>query len=193
MNIEVALYESLRAIQALDFPVGKSASGKKFEDHMVMQLYQQLRQHGGFRVFPPRFTLREATFSGVYHQFDIVVTEQEQLGAVECKFRASAHIDQLFATQGKLVDYHKRPRAVFVTTASSVNNEMYYYSLAHQILLICPSLPPIGYMLQYVRKGTDLARRLETLQNRLKDGAPPNHMLVEWRNNYMRFQDEGYC
>jgi hypothetical protein len=193
MDIEVALYESLRAIQAFDFPVGKSASGKKFEDHMVIQLCQRLQQHEGFRVFPPRYTLREATFSGVHHQFDIVVTEQEQLAAVECKFRGSVHIDQLFATQGKLVDYCKRPRGVFVTTAPSVNDEMYYYALAHQIVLICPSLPPVEYMLQCVRKGTDLAHRLETLQNRLKDGAPPNHMLVEWKNNYMRFQNEGYC
>jgi hypothetical protein len=100
MNTEVALYKSLQVVRSLDFPVGKPASGKKFEDYMVMQLYQNLQQQRGFRVFPPRHTLREATFSGIYHQFDIVVAEQEQLVAVECKFRGTAHIDQLFATQG---------------------------------------------------------------------------------------------
>jgi hypothetical protein len=192
MNTEVMLYRLLQTVQSLDFPVGKSASGKRFEDHIVMQLYQHLRQHGEFRVFPPRHTLREATFSGVCHQFDIVVAEHERLVAVECKFRGSAHIDQLFATQGKLVDYRKPLRGVFVTTAQGVNDEMYYYALAHQILLISPGLPPIGYMLHCVRAGTDLAHRLETLQGRIKDGAPPQHLLVEWKNNYVRFQDEGY-
>jgi hypothetical protein len=193
MNTEVVLYKSLQAVRSLNFPVGESASGKKFEDYMVMQLYQKLQQQGEFRVFPPRHTLREATFSGVYHQFDIVVAEQEQLVAVECKFRGSAHIDQLFATQGKLVDYRKRPRGVFVTTAQGVNDEMYCYGLAHQILLICPLLPPVDYMLQCVKKGTELASRLEILQGRIKDGVAAKHALVEWRNSYMRFRDEGYC
>ena len=76
MNIETVLYKSLKAVQSSDLPVGESTSGKKFEDHMVMQLFQKLQQQAEFRVFPPRHTLREATFSGVHHQFDIVVAEQ---------------------------------------------------------------------------------------------------------------------
>ena len=100
MNAEMALYRSLQEVWSLGFPVGESASGKKFEDTMVMQLYQKLQHRGEFGVLPPRYTLREATFSGVYHQFDIVIKVQEQLVAVECKFRRSAHIDQLFALRG---------------------------------------------------------------------------------------------
>jgi hypothetical protein len=160
---------------------------------MVMQLHRKLQQQAEFRVFPPRHTLREATFSGFFHQFDIVVAEQEELVAVECKFRSSAHIDQLFAAVGKLVDYYKRPRGVFVTTAHDVNDEMYCYALAHQISLISPLLPPVEYMLECVREGADLARRLEIVKDRMREGALPRHVLVEWKNNHMRFQDEGYC
>lgn len=194
MDIEVVLYKSLKAAQSSGLPVGVSTSGKKFEDHIVMQLFQKLKQEAEFRVFPPRHTLREATFSGIHHQFDIIVAEQGELVAVECKFRSSAHIDQLFATQGKLVDYHKHPRGIFVTTAQGVNDEMYYYALAHQISLISPALPPVEYMLRCARDGTDLAHRLEIMQGRiLQEGALPRHLLVEWKNNHLRFQDEGYC
>ena len=76
MDIEVLLYKSLKAAQSLDLPVGVSASGKKFEDHMVMQLHHKLQQQAGYRVFPPRYTLGEDTFSGVHHQFDIVVADE---------------------------------------------------------------------------------------------------------------------
>lgn len=148
VNIETVVYRSLQAVQSSNLPVGKSTSGKKFEDHMVMQLYHKLQQQAEFRVFPPRHTLREATYSGTHHQFDIVVAEEEDLVAVECKFRTNAHIDQLFATLGKLVDYTKRPRGVFVTAAQTVNDAMYCYALAHQISLISPALPPVEYMLQ---------------------------------------------
>ena len=193
MSIEVVLYQALRAVGSLELPAGVPSSGKLFEDYVVKQLHTSLLQlHGGYRVFPPRHTLREATFSGVYHQFDIVVALQEELITVECKFRGGAHIDQLFATQGKLVDYCKRPHGIFITTASHVNDGMYYYSLAHHIQLICPSLPPVEYMLWCVNKGTDLEYRLVNLQSRMKNGIESRHVLVEWRNAYQRFQADGY-
>lgn len=193
MSIEVVLYQALLDVGSLELPAGVPSSGKQFEDYVVKQLYTSLLQlQGGHRVFPPRHTLRDATFSGVYHQFDIVVAQQEKLVTVECKFRGGAHIDQLFATQGKLVDYCKRPHGIFVTTASHVNDEMYYYALANNIQLICPSLPPVEYMLHLVKKGTDLAYRLENLQIRMKNGIEPRHVMIEWRNAYRRFQSDGY-
>ena len=193
MCIEVVLYQSLRAVGSLELPPGVSSSGKQFEDYVVKQLYTSLLElQGGYRVFLPRYTLRESTFSGVYHQFDIVVVQQEELVTIECKFRGGAHIDQLFATHGKLVDYCKSPHGIFITTATHVNDEMYYYSLAHQIQLICPSLPPVEYMLCYVHKGTDLEYRLENLKSRMKNGIDPRPLLVEWRNAYRRFQADGY-
>ena len=193
MSIEVVLYHALLTVGSLELPVGISSSGKGFEDYVVKQLYISLLQlEGGYRVFPPRYTLRETTFSGVYHQFDIVVAPQEELVTIECKFRGGAHIDQLFATNGKLMDYCKRPYGIFITTANHVNDEMYYYSLAHQICLICPKLPPVEYMLWYVNKGTDLEYRLKNLKSRMKNGIEPRYLLIEWRNAYHRFQDDGY-
>lgn len=50
-------------------------------------------QSGMYRVYPPRYTLRTPTFSGAYRQFDIVVAQQDELMAIECKFRGNAHID----------------------------------------------------------------------------------------------------
>jgi hypothetical protein len=193
MGIEVILYQALQSVQALELPVGISSSGKQFEDYVVKQLYTSLLQlQGGYRVFPPRFTLREPTFSGVYHQFDIVIAQQEYLVAVECKFRGGAHIEEMFATQGKLIDYRKQPHGIFITTAAYVNDEMYYYGLTHNIQLICPSLPPVEYMQSKVKKGTDLEYRLGILESRMKIGKEPQHLLVEWKNAYQRFQTDGY-
>jgi hypothetical protein len=192
MNLAVVLYQSLRDAHALALPPGISSSGKKFEDYIVKQLYEKLVQSGIFRVYPPRYTLRTPTFSGAYHQFDIVVAQQDELFAIECKFRGNAHIDQLFATQGKLIDYCQKPFAFFVTTAKGINDEMYLYALAHRLQIICNSLPPIEYMLSCVKNATNIARRLEYLQTRLSDGTKPKTILIEWKNEYMRFLDEGY-
>ena len=192
MTIAVVLYRSLRAVHALALPPGISTSGKKFEDFIVKQLYEKLVQTGEYEVFQPRYTLRTPSLSGAFHQFDIVVNQQGKLFAIECKFRGSAHIDQLFATQGKLIDYCQRPRGFFVTSAHGVNDEMHWYALAHRIQLICTSLPPVQYMLSCVKNDTPIARRLEQLQMRLNDGTEPKKVLIEWKNEYMRFNDEGY-
>ena len=192
MSIAVVLFQSLRDVHTLALPHGISASGKQFEDYIVKQLYEKLVQTGEYRVFPPRHTLRTPTLSGAFHQFDIVVTQQDELFAVECKFRGSAHIDQLFATQGKLIDYRVRPLGFFVTTAQGVNDEMYWYALAHRIQIVCTPLPPVEYMLGCVKKDVSTARRLEQLRIRLNDGTEPKKVLIEWKNEFMRFKDEGY-
>ena len=193
MSIQAILYQSLQTVVSLDLPVGEAASGKKFEDYVVKQLYQQLQRQSEDRVFTPRHTLREPTFSGVFHQFDIVIARPNETVAVECKFRGSAHIDQLFATHGKLIDYRSRPHGVFITTACGVNDEIYYYALAHRIQIICSLLPPVEYMLECAKKGTSLARTLEDLRQRIEDNLEPKRLLVEWKHSYDRFQSEGYC
>jgi hypothetical protein len=193
MSIEVALYQALQSVGSLALPVGVPSSGKQFEDYMVKQLHTQLIQtQDSYRVFPPRHTLHDPTFSGTYHQFDIVIEQHEDLLAVECKFRGGAHIDQLFATKGKLIDYCKQPRGIFITTAPHINDEIHYYALAHQIQIICTSLLPIGYMLWRVKKGTDLEYRLENLQARIKNKVDAKRVLVEWKNAAQRFIADGY-
>lgn len=192
MTIEIVLFQALKDVKALELPPGTSSSGKKFEDFMVQQLYQPLRQQGGISVFPPRHTLRQATYSSVGHQFDIVIRRSELI-AIECKFRKRTGIDDLFAFMGKLIDYREPPRGIFVTTAEKVNNNVFCYAIAHRISIVCPSLPPVQYMIQRVKKNTDLARRLASLQTRLRGKTSPNYLLVEWQNAHRSFMEEGYC
>jgi hypothetical protein len=68
MSIQAILYQSLQTVESLNLPAGEAASGKKFEDYVVKQLYQQLLQRSENRVFAPRHTLHEPTFSGVFHR-----------------------------------------------------------------------------------------------------------------------------
>ncbi len=160
---------------------------------MVQQLYQNLQRYGMLRIFRPRYTLHEPTRSGVAHQFDIVIrAENEKLIGIECKFRGKTGIADLFAFVGKLIDYRERPYGVFVTTASHVNDEVFYYAIAHRISIICKMLLPVEYMKQKVKKGTDLAQRIERLQVRLRDDNQPQYLLIEWRNACNRFTAEGY-
>lgn len=191
MTLEVVLFQALREVSALDLPSGVPSSGTKFEDFMVQQLYQFLRSRGGRSVYPPRHTLRQPTHSGVVHQYDIVVRES-RLIAIECKFRKRTGIDHLFAFLGKLKDYRDPPRGIFVTTAQTVNDDSYCYAMAHRITLICSCLAPVEYMIHQVRRDTDLARRLRSLQVHLQAPAVPSHVLVQWQNEHRRFLAEGY-
>jgi hypothetical protein len=191
MAIETVLFQALKDARVLELPPGIPSSGKKFEDYMVQVLYQTLQQQGTLRVYPPRHTLRQTTCSGVAHQFDIVA-EGSGLTVIECKFRKRTGIDALFAFVGKLIDYQERPRGTFVTTAGDVNDNVFYYAIAHRISIVCSFLPPVEYMIQRVKEDTDLARRLANLQARLCGEGAPSHLLVEWQNAYRRFVVEGY-
>jgi len=159
---------------------------------MVQQIYQMVQQTGQLRVFPPRYTLREPTRSGAAHQFDIVLRHNQLTTAIECKFRKKTGIDELFGYKGKLTDYKRPPRAIFVTTSEIIPDDVFCYAIAHEISVVCFLLPPVGYMLQQVRLDTDLARRIGNLQTRMKGDNTPGHVLVEWQNAFRRFAAEGY-
>jgi len=191
MTIETVLFQALKDVKALELPLSIPSSGKKFEDFMVQQLYETLRQQGALRLSPPRYTLHEPTYSGLAHQFDIVVW-QGRLTAIECKFRKRTNISELFAFVGKLIDYREPPQSIFITTAENVHDEIFYYAIAHRILVVCSCLPPVGYMIRRVKTNTDLAHRLASLQSRLQGENAPSHLLVEWQNAYRRFTAEGY-
>ena len=158
---------------------------------MFKQLYRAVRQNGAQDVYPPRHTLRQATCSGVVHQFDLVVREPE-VTAVECKFRKRSGIDALFAFVGKLIDYREPPRGIFVTTAEKLNDDWFCYALAHRISIVCPVLPPVEFMVQCVKNDTDLARRLGSLLSQLQDVNVPRQVLIQWQNEHRRFVAEGY-
>ena len=190
MALETVLFQALDDVKTLRLRPGIPSSGKKFEDFMFKQLYQAVRQHGASDVYPPRYTLRQATSSGIFHQFDLLVRGDE-LTAVECKFRKKVGIDALFAFVGKLLDYREPPKGIFVTTAE-LNEDSFCYALAHHISIVCLSLPPVEYMMQYVKSDTDLARRLANLLSHVQHVNVPRHVLIQWQNEYRRFVTEGY-
>jgi hypothetical protein len=191
MMPEIALFQALRDVAVLELPPGIPHSGKKFEDYTFQKLYQAVHLLGERSVFPPRYTLREPTYSTVHHQFDIVVREG-QLTAIECKFRQGTGINDLFAFLGKLVDYRVRPRGVFVTTARNVGDQVFCYAIAHHISIVCPCLAPVEYMIQQVKAETDLFHRLVSLRTCLCSNSIPKNALVQWQNEHRRFLAEGY-
>jgi len=191
MGVETVLFEALTDAQVVQLPPGTASSGKDFEDLMMKQLHTTLAQQAGLYVYPPRYTLSQATYSGVAHQFDIVIREN-QLAALECKFRRTIGIDHLFGFVGKLVDYRQPPRGIFVTTAENASDDCFCYAIAHRISMVCRFLPPVEYMLNRVKTDTELARRLWSLQMRLQQENVPRRVLVQWRNEYGRFIAEGY-
>ena len=191
MKPEVILFQALIEVMTLELPPGIPSPGKKFEDYIFQRLYLALRQASDQSVFPPRYTLLEATYSGVTHQFDVVVRE-EKLAAIECKFRKGTGIDDLFAFRGKLVDYRTSPRGIFLTTAQKICNEVFCYAIAHHISIVSPSLAPVDYMIQRVKSDTDLSRRLLNLREHLQSPSVPKQALVQWQNEHRRFKAEGY-
>ena len=191
MKAEAVLFQALNEITTLGLPSGAPSSGSKFVDYVFQQLYVALRQAAGQSVFPPRYTLREVTYSGVSHQFDVVIRD-ESLTAIECKFRRGTGIDDLFAFLGKLADYREPPRGIFLTTAQSICDDVFCYAIAHHISIVSPSLAPVGYMIQRVKRDTDLFSRLQNLQLYLEDQGVPKQTLVQWQNEFRRFKAEGY-
>lgn len=169
MTVDIVLFQAIANVQVLQLPPGTPSSGTKFENFMVQQLYQTLRQQRASSIYPPRYTLHEPTCSGVSHQFDLVIREND-LTTVECKFEGRISIAELFAYLGKLVDYRSVPRGIFVTVARDINDEIWHYAIAHRILIVSPLLPPVPYMIKQVKSSSDLSNRLVQLQSRLEEG-----------------------
>jgi hypothetical protein len=190
MSVSAVLFKALKQIEVASLQPGISESGKKFEDFMVQRLYQSLRQQEA-AVFQPRYTLHEPTFSGVAHQFDIVIRD-DGLTVVECKFRGRVGIDQLFSFVGKVVDYQEKLNAVFLTTAPRVGEDILCYAIAHHITMVSPHLLPIGFMLEQVQPNSDLGNRLSRLQANMYDRGSPRAIMLEWQNAQRRFIAEGY-
>lgn len=191
MQIETNLYRALLSVNEMELPSGVSTSGTKFENYTVQHLYQHLERRQAYKLFPPRYTLREPTYSGVAHQFDIVL-RHDQLVTIECKFRSATGIADLFAFVGKLVDYRQPPAAIFVTNARAINDEVLCYAIAHQVSLIFQALPPVGFMMAYAKHNTDLGAQLAQLANRFSGDVSPKTLLVEWRHAFQRFKAAGY-
>lgn len=205
------LWELLREQRVQSLSTDGSA-GHEFEDVTVEKVYTACHRLGALKVFPPRYTLKLPTVSGLHHQIDVVVQEGTSgFHLVECKFRQSVTIEELYATNGKLLDYvlgaqvrgqKTRLRGYYLVGPTRVNDSFYQYALAWGITLIAPDGPaPLEHMLAKTRPDTALYGQLTRLLQRTSGAefpgfvtkpCKPHQLLVEWRACYERWKREGY-
>lgn len=188
------------------------SAGHEFEDLTVEKVYTACHRLGTLRPFPPRYTLELPTVSGLYHQIDVVVREGSSgYHLVECKFKQSANIAELYAFNGKILDYafgaQARDRKTwfrgyFLTTSLSVSKSFYKYALAWGITFIAPGCPPPPeHMLSKTKPNTALHRRLTRLVERAADISlaefatrprEADKLVAEWCACYQHWGREGY-
>ena len=204
------LWELLAEKQVQQLSAGDSP-GHLFEDFTVQMVHTACHRLGTLKTFPPRYTLKLPTVSGLSYQIDVVVREgSSNYHLIECKFKQSASVEELYAFNAKLLDYafgaqsrgyKTRVRGYFLTT-SEVSDNFHQYALAWGITLIAPSCtPPAEHMLSKVKPNTPLHSQLTRLVEKTL-GAQPfesvaraceiRKLLVEWRSCYQRWKQAGY-
>jgi len=188
------------------------SSGHVFEDLTVEKVYAACHRLGTLKSFPPRYTLRLPTVSGLYHQIDVVVREgSSSYHLIECKFEQLTDVAELYAFNGKLLDYslgaqarHQktRLRAYFLTASPTVSESFYKYALAWGITVIAPGcLPPPEHMLAKIEPNTTLHRQLTRLVDRttcislgelVAKPREADKLLADWRSHYQSWRRAGY-
>lgn len=188
-------------------------AGHEFEDLTVEKVYASCLKLGTLRPFPPRYKLKLPTVSGSYHQIDVVVRDGSSgYHLVECKFKQSTDVAELYAFNGKLLDYifgakarnqKVRFRGYFLTTSPSVSEGFCKYALAWGITLVAPNAsdcpPPPEYMLSRTKPDTALQRRLNRLVERTVDislaeiATGPREagkLVADWRVCFQHWRKE---
>jgi len=165
------LWELLSKKQVQGLNTGGSA-GHQFEDITVETVYNTTcREASTLKPFLPRYTLPLPTASGLPHQIDVVVRERSYVyHLIECKFKQSVNIEELYALNAKLLDYafgaqvreqKTRFRGYFFTTYPKVNENFLRYALAWGIVLIAPGCPPpLEHLLANTTPDTPLYNQL---------------------------------
>ena len=147
------------------------SAGHDFEDLTVEKVHTACHKVSNLGPFPPRYTLRLPTVSGLCHQIDVVVREGSAgYHLIECKLEQSTDVAEIYALNGKLLDYafgarvrnqRTQIRGYFLTTSSRVSDGFCKYALAWGISLIAPGCPPPPeYMLAKTKPNTTLHRQL---------------------------------
>lgn len=207
------LWNMLSERQVQDLRTDGTA-GHQFEDLTVQAVYKACAKLGRMRTFAPRYTLRLPTVSGLQHQIDVVVSEGPSIyHLIECKFAKSVTIDQLYATNAKLLDYSfgattreqkTEFRGYFLVSPSKVNDNFYRYASTWGITLVAAGgLPPPEYMIEKIPPHTDAAlfEQLVSLSEKTTGGnftdlltKPRNaeKLLMEWRACYQKWKRKGY-
>lgn len=209
--LESVLWELLREQRVKSLSTDGSA-GHEFEDITVEKVHTACHRLGALKVLPPRYTLKLPTVSGLHHQIDVVVREGPSVfHLVECKFKQSVAIEELYSMNGKLLDYifgaqirgqKTRFRGYFLVSPATVTDNFYKYALAWGITLIAPEgPPPLEYMLAKIKPNVALYGQLTRLLERtsgaeftelISKPRRADRLFAEWRACYQRWKREGY-
>jgi hypothetical protein len=155
-----------------------SKEGFSFEDRVSKKAYTHIRKYP-VTVFPPRSTLNYPTVSGLKHQFDGIVVDENTFYVIECKKRGTAVIDQLFSFNSKILDYALKDafasdfqiKGIFLCTAE-VNENIRKYALAYGIFPIDSTFPPIQVMIDQIPENDKLRSELIELKKLLMSPLP---------------------
>jgi hypothetical protein len=169
-----------------------SKEGFSFEDRVSKKAYTYIRKYP-VTVFPPRSTLNYPTVSGLKHQFDGIVMDENTFYVIECKKRGTAVIDQMFSFNAKILDYALKDafasnfqiKGIFLCTAE-VNENIRKYALAYGILPIDSKLPPIQVMIDQIHENDKLRSELIELKKLFMVPLPSALKLC--RNGHELFQ-----
>jgi hypothetical protein len=174
-------------------------AGFTLEDVVSQKAYECIRGYPGIAVLPPRSTLNYPTVSGLTHQFDVAIRENNTFYVIECKRRGIASIDQIFSFNAKILDYAFKDsfnkcfsiKGVFLSTAELTDNAR-KYALAYGIIPIDPSLPPIQFMLNRVKEKDTLYQELVEFKSVLMLPQPSKSRsdTHEFLNNYTIYHEK---
>lgn len=183
-----------------------SKEGFSFEDRVSQKAYECIRGYP-ISVLPPRSTLNYPTVSGLKHQFDGIVSESNIFYVIECKKRGITVIDQVFSFNSKILDYaldeefakNLRIKGIFLCTAR-INDNIRKYALAHRILPLDSTLPPLQVMINKTERKDRLRQELEELKElvmlpqpiALKSGANISELFQRYVMNYQKWKSRGY-
>jgi len=180
--------------------------GFSFEDRVSQKAYESIRGYP-ISVFPPRSTLNYPTVSGLRHQFDGIVSESNIFYVIECKKTGITVIDQVFSFNSKILDYaldeefakNFRIKGIFLCTAR-INDNIRKYALAHRILPLDSTLPPMQVMINKTEHNDRLRQELEELKElvmlpqpiALKSRANISELFQRYVMNYQKWKSRGY-
>jgi len=134
-----------------------------------------------------RKELELPTFSGLKHQFDVSLPDNDLYWVIECKRKKSARAEkaQIYAFVAKLLDHtfglksnnlHYKIKGVFVSSAK-LTDPGRLFALSFGVIPIDPTLPPIEYLLTKA-KTKALRVELEILKEKFSHTLP-NLLSIE--------------
>jgi len=190
-----------------DLPTDSAAAavaGHRFENEAADAAYTALVERGIRPPTPPRHMLQLPTVSGLYQQFDLVITDRLRYCVVELKRRSHAEIEQLYAFVAKLLDYALAAKiqrtdntftGIFVSTSPKLNEHIRQFALAYGVLPIAPDLAPCQ-VLQVETSDVSIRTDALSLEMRLsvplpdvilsRERSDARMLLLEWQSVALR-------